>query len=277
MDTMLKVCEAYAKQNNLEFSTDPNPVKSKSKCIYMSGNLGRVKPANLQLYGVDLPWVDTASHLGNELHWKCTMDQDMKLKRGSFISRSTEVRETFGFAQPNQVLHAVKTYCFDMYGAMTWPLFSEKAKQVFNSWSTCVKLAWGVPRATHTYLVDNFLSAGIPSVKASVLARYLKFYDSVSSSPAIEVRVVANLAAADIRSITGNNLFNLRKATSLDLNKENMSKARTVLLNMRKEVPVLDSWRIGCLQKFLNEKFILVAGHQPTDQVDSLIDSLCST
>ena len=142
----------------------------------------------------------------------------MKLKHGSFISRSTEVRETFGFAQPNQVLHAVKTYCFDMYGAMTWPLFSEKAKQVFNSWSTCVKLAWGVPRATHTYLVDNFLSAGIPSVKASVLARYIKFFDSVSSSPAIEVRVVANLAAADIRSITGSNLFNLRKATSLDLN-----------------------------------------------------------
>ena len=97
------------------------------------------------------------------------------------------------------------------------------------------------------------------------------------SIPAIEVRVVANLATADIRSTTGNNLFNLRKATSLDLNKENMSKARTVLLNMRKEVPVLDSWRIGCLRKFLNEKFILVAGHQPTDQVDSLIDSLCTT
>jgi hypothetical protein len=69
----------------------------------------------------------------------------------------------------------MKTYCFDMYGAMTWSLFSDKAKQVFNSWSTCVKLAWGVPRATHTYLVDNFLSAGIPSVRASVLARYCRF------------------------------------------------------------------------------------------------------
>ena len=40
-----------------------------------------------------------------------------------------------------------------MYGAMTWPLFSQKAQQVFNCWSTCVKLAWGVPKATHTYLV----------------------------------------------------------------------------------------------------------------------------
>ena len=94
----------------------------------------------------------------------------MKCKRGSFIGRSTEVREMFGFAQPNQILQAVKTYCFDMYGSMTWPLYSAKAKQVFNTWSTCVKLAWGVPRATHTYLVDNLLSGGIPSIMVSVLA-----------------------------------------------------------------------------------------------------------
>ena len=33
METMLKICEEYGEQNNLEFSTDPNPSKSKSKCI----------------------------------------------------------------------------------------------------------------------------------------------------------------------------------------------------------------------------------------------------
>ena len=31
METMLKICEDYAEENNLEFST----AKSKSKCIYM--------------------------------------------------------------------------------------------------------------------------------------------------------------------------------------------------------------------------------------------------
>ena len=185
METMLRNCENYAELNNLEFSTDPDPAKSKSKCIFMCGHLGKAKPVNLQLYGVDLPWVNTAAHLGNELSWECNMDQDMKCKRGSFISRSTEVRETFGFAQPNQVLQAVKTYCFNMYGAMIWSLFSVKAQQVFNTWSTCVKLAWGVPRATHTYLVDNLLSAGIPSVRASVLPSSF-----VVSSPAVVLRSV---------------------------------------------------------------------------------------
>ena len=89
---------------------------------------------------------------------------------------------------------------------MTWPLYSVKAKQVFNTWSTCVKLAWGVPRATRNYLVDNLLSAGIPSVRACVLARYCKFFSTLRSSPSMEVRVVANIAGADMRSITGSNV-----------------------------------------------------------------------
>ena len=145
METMLRICEQYAAENNLEFSTDPNPDKSKSKCIFMSGHMKKAQPVNLQLYGVDLPWIKTATHLGHELSSECNMEEDMRCKRGAFISKSAEVRESFDFAQPNQILQAVRTYCFDMYGAMTWSLYSDKAKQVFNTWSTCVKLAWGSP------------------------------------------------------------------------------------------------------------------------------------
>ena len=160
---------------------------------------------------------------------------------------------------------------------MTWSLFSEKAKQVFNTWSTCVKLAWGVPRATHTYLVDNLLSAGIPSVRASVLARYCRFFESVRASSSIEVMVVANIAAADIRSMTGNNLFNLKKEANMDITKDNIGKARMVLLNTRTSVPDQDSWRLACLKKFFSQKFQLEANHQSSELVDSLIDSLCSS
>ena len=55
METMLSICEVYAAENNLEFSTDPDPGKSKSKCIYIQGNLRNHKPLNLQIYDVDLP------------------------------------------------------------------------------------------------------------------------------------------------------------------------------------------------------------------------------
>ena len=34
---MIDACEAWAKENNVMFSTDPNPSKSKSKVIFMCG------------------------------------------------------------------------------------------------------------------------------------------------------------------------------------------------------------------------------------------------
>ena len=49
MEIMLKICEDYAMQNNLEFSTDPDPKKSKSKCICMQGAKKLPKPPNLKL------------------------------------------------------------------------------------------------------------------------------------------------------------------------------------------------------------------------------------
>ena len=76
MQRMLEICEEYALENNLQFSTDPDPAKSKTKCIFMSGHMKEQKPVNLKLY-VDLPFVKTATHLGHQLTEECTMDQDI--------------------------------------------------------------------------------------------------------------------------------------------------------------------------------------------------------
>ena len=67
METMLRICEGYAEENNIEYSTDPDPVKSKSKCIFIQGHMKQPNPLNLKLYGVYLPWVKTETHLGHEL------------------------------------------------------------------------------------------------------------------------------------------------------------------------------------------------------------------
>ena len=80
---------------------------------------GKVKksdyPAPLQLYGVDLPWVELATHLGHELHQDGTMELDAKMKRAQFIENSTEIREMFSFAHPSQVLRSVQMYSCQFY------------------------------------------------------------------------------------------------------------------------------------------------------------------
>ena len=111
MELMLATCEEFAAENNLKFSTDPDPKKSKTKCIYMCGEIRNVVyPASLQLYGVDLPWVTSAVHLGHELHQLGNMEHDAKVRRAIFIQNSTNIREIFGFAHPAQVLQAVYVY-----------------------------------------------------------------------------------------------------------------------------------------------------------------------
>ena len=79
-----------------------------------------------------------------------------------------------------------------------------------------MKLAWDVPRATHTYLVYNLLAGGLPSIRSSVLARFCKFFSSLRSNSCLALRVMANISANDIRSVTGNNLFNIQKEILLD-------------------------------------------------------------
>ena len=76
LQRMIEVCEVYASEHNLEFSTHPEPTKSKTKCVYFCGRVGnRVRyPDPLYLDGKALPWVETADHLGHTLHQLTSMD-----------------------------------------------------------------------------------------------------------------------------------------------------------------------------------------------------------
>ena len=54
MSLMLEKCEQYAKDHNLVFSTDPDPKKSKTKCLYMTGTTRNVMyPVKLRLCNED--------------------------------------------------------------------------------------------------------------------------------------------------------------------------------------------------------------------------------
>ena len=86
LQVMLDICQRFAAKYNLKFSTDPNPVKSKTKCIFVCGKSKNVqRPAPLFLDGKELPLLDSAVHLGNVLHESGTMDKDVKVKRAAFI------------------------------------------------------------------------------------------------------------------------------------------------------------------------------------------------
>ena len=81
MQLMLRACETFGTKNNLIFSTDTDPVKFKTKCVYFSGKKKKIdKPAPLSLYCRELPWVSSATHIGHLLSEEGTMDKDIREK-----------------------------------------------------------------------------------------------------------------------------------------------------------------------------------------------------
>ena len=206
------------------------------------------------------------------------MEYDAKVKRATFINRSVEVRETFKFASPVEVLHSLKVYCSSFYGCMLWDLAGNGAEQVFNAWTTAVKLSWAVPRATRTYLVQQVLSAGLTSAKVDILARFGNFFRSLRLSPCYEVAVMANLVGRDIRSITGSNIRLVQDSSGLDPWVTSPAHLKAGLIakqqvNIERE----DMWRVKYLGTLLGQRQELHYLGYETEKlrVNELIDSLC--
>ena len=68
LQEMLKVCEKFSHEHSMQFSTDPDPTKSKTKCQYFSmKKQNNFLPLPVILNDDPLPWVEKAKHLGNVL------------------------------------------------------------------------------------------------------------------------------------------------------------------------------------------------------------------
>ena len=151
------------------------------------------------------------------------------------------------------------------------------ANQVYNSWGTAVRLAWSVPRATRSYLVEQVLSPGITSVRVDILAKYVGFYRSLRNSPSPEVSFMAYLVGRDRRTVTGRNLCLVQDETGLNPWLESPAKVKKVLANVKVEIPAGDYWRLGYLGTLLEQRQAAYYSGcmDEEERVNELIDSLC--
>ena len=277
---MLRRCESYAAEHNIKFSTDPDPCKSKSKAIYVTGLRGSAlpKPVPLMLCGQALPWVARAEHLGHALSEDGTMRRDAVEKRAQFIDSSVKIRETFHFAHPNEQLQAIEKYCTSVYGSNLYNFDSNEFSMICSAWKTGVKLTWGVHRGCRTYLVQHVLAPDVTPLRVNLLLRFRTFFRSLLTSPSLEVQVAARLASRDIRSTVGSNLAVLRKESGgLDPWTSSPGQLKAALLRAQTvEVPPVDAWRVPYLSRLLTARLrCYYSGDKKEEkQLISLIDSL---
>ena len=81
MQLMLDTASTFVEEVGLKFSTDPDPAKSKSKAIFVTGSRRNLtQPAPLMLSGQPLPYVRQATHLGHEFSETGSMDVGFRLQ-----------------------------------------------------------------------------------------------------------------------------------------------------------------------------------------------------
>ena len=67
LQEMLDTASKYVAEHKISFSTNPNPIKSKTKGMVFSERKLRFEPVPVILDGVPLPWVENSKYLGNKL------------------------------------------------------------------------------------------------------------------------------------------------------------------------------------------------------------------
>ena len=102
LQSMINKCSEFMQQRKLKFSTNENPVKSKTKCIIFSKKAkDRQGVVPVKLNGDDLPWVPELKHLGNILECNNTMNRDITVKRGRFIGKLNSLSQEFFYTSPD--------------------------------------------------------------------------------------------------------------------------------------------------------------------------------
>ena len=99
LQDILKTCEEFAASHNLKFSTDPNTIKCKTKCMAFLSRPRKLQ--DMYLCGNPLPWVKSLVHLGTRVTDQIDgCQQDMKQKIASYIDRNCSINQEFHFAHP---------------------------------------------------------------------------------------------------------------------------------------------------------------------------------
>ena len=203
------------------------------------------------------------------------MDLDARRKRAQYIDKTSEIRETFHFAHPNQILKAAQVYASDAYGFMLYDFSSQTSQSFFNSWNTFVKLAWNVPRNTFTYIVENVLGASFVSLRKQIFSRYITFFRNLFTSTSMEVRHLARIIARDAKSTVNKNVRLIQQVSGLS--PWDHSKVKIMENIQNAAVPPNNDWRLSLIVKFLDFRRKKENLLEDTKVVTEMIDSLCNT
>ena len=200
---MLNIAESFAHKHGLKFSTDPDPKKSKTKCISWL-KTPRQLP-KMKLCGNYLPWVNEILHLGNVITNDFNMmEADMKRKNARYVSKNIEINQEFYFASSETKMTINDIYNSSWYGSVLYDLFSPTAVKIESSYNRSMKIMLDLPYSTHRGLIEPI--SGRKHIKRTFIKRFIDFINKIRTSKKPILKTILSAIETDTRSITGSNL-----------------------------------------------------------------------
>jgi hypothetical protein len=250
LQCMLDTCEEYAESHNLRFSTDPDPIKCKTKCLAFISKKRELQ--NMMLCGHPLPWGDHCNHLGNYLENKIDgMKQDLRIKQANYIDKNNDLEKEFHFCHPQTKFKVNSIYNTHFTGSPLWNLFSPEAVKMEGTWNRSVKVMYDLPYATHRWIIEPVSDS--THVRRILINWFLNFLKQIKKSSKIVTNMLLRTIQNNVRSVTG---YNLRRIM-LESGKNNVDQLKDVGINNIEYHPVSndDKWKIKVIKECIDVKF----------------------
>ena len=273
LQEMVSICERYAISHDLKFSTDPNPIKCKTKCLAFLKKK-RDLPS-IKLCGNDLPWVSSGNHLGSIIDDKINgMAHDILAKRGKYVAKNIELNQEFKHCHPDTQFQLNEIYNSSFYGSPLWDLFSKECKMLENSWNTSFRIMFDLPYSTHRFFVQTVSRK--THIKKVLLERFLGFLTQIRKSGKRLPSKLLEIICRDTGSITGSNLRNIM----LLLEKHTIEEVTVKDLSSFEYQPVQpgDQWKVGMVRELLEiRENNLDVENLTTNEIEEVLEYLCTS
>ena len=187
-------------------------------------------------------------HLGNTLESSNMMKKDISIKKGKCIGKINSLLQEFHYVSSSVFMKIVNIYAVSFHGSSLWDLLSADCERMYKAWNVAVRLACNVPNTTHRYLVEP-LSNSL-HLKVMLTSWYVKFVQSLSSSPKYAVRVLAATCMSDLRTVMGRTLRTLANECNCEVSA--LSSLTVKKSMMYFPVPDGEAWRVQMLKELLD-------------------------
>ena len=271
LQDMLTTCEEYNNDHGLQFSTDVNPMKSKTKCIAYLRKDRELK--QLVLCGNKLPWVTVGKHVGQNITNKANgLKKDILIKRAKFIEQNNSLRQEFSFASPETLIQLNQIFNSDFSGSCVWDLFCKEQEKLESSYSTAIRLMLGLPMHTHRFLIEPL--SGRIHLKSDMIKRFLNFLERIRKSEKSTLKYVPSTVSKDVRSVTGRNLVMIKQRCGKGMF-EAVSARES--LKLFKEIPRGEEWKIDLAKELIGvrQANLSIPGFQ-ADEVHDILTWICT-